>query len=249
MRSRRFTVAVAVLVGVFVYAGPVQAGLMKNVLHGLALGGFNTRLQRDILQDGYTFDFSRQFFDEDFDFGNTKLTLNGALSGRASFGTRGIPEIEFSVSSTGLTYSLEADTGPDQVTIDSGLLTFDTTFKVNLLGFYELDTEVTNRGDIVSTGPFDGTDNLDFDLGPVRLEGHLLIDLLNGTLGQAFDFGIPGGAPELTLGDVIVNEAALAALEQADQSAANATVIPEPGGLAMMGLTGWAVAASRRRRK
>ncbi len=213
-------------------ASQAQGSLIRPVWRGLAIAGFETQLQRDLLQDGWNFTFAQNFIDKKFDFGNIELTVSGPIVGGASVGLRGIPEVEMFIqtpATTQLVYSLLADTGPNQVVVEDATFIIDQHFKINALGFYTLELSIEGEGEIASTGPWGDQDDLNFEVGPIKIRGHILVDLINAI----FDTRIPGGAPELLLSDFLVNPD-LEVQGQVDQAPAAAMVIPEPASLCML---------------
>ena len=148
-------------------------------------------------------------------------------------------------ASSGVIYSLLADTGPNQVVIEDATFNIDQRFKINALGFYTLELSMEGEGEIASTGPLGGQDDLNFELGPIKIRGHILVDLINAI----FSTSIPGGAPELLLSDFLTNPE-LQIQAQADQAPAAVTVVPEPASLCMLalGTAGLVWLPGRRRR-
>lgn len=214
-------------------ASQAQGTLIGPAWRGLVIAGFDTQLQRDLFQDGWNFTFAQNFINKEYDFGNTELTISGPIVGGINFGRRGIPEVEIFLqtpASSGLTYSLVSDTGLGHVDIENATFNIDQRLKINALGFYTLELSMEGEGEITSTGPRGDQDNLSFEVGPINLRGHILVDLINAILGT----NIPGGAPELLLSDFLVNSDLQVQAQVDDQVPAAAIVVPEPASLCML---------------
>lgn len=173
-----------------------DAGLFRNVRYALGYAGFQQQLTRDYIGDGWTFDFGTNWVNKEFNFGNEQLTLSGPIGGSVSITQRGIPQIKFNLNTpNGIAYNFFATDGPQRFTVDNGAFSIQQQIIVNQYGGYDVQLRVRNRGTLVSEGP-NGTVSapLDYDIGPIDIHGHWLVDLVNLTLGRAFDFTLPGGS-------------------------------------------------------
>jgi len=223
-----------------------QGSLIEKAWQGLVFTGFSTQLQRNYFGDGWDFQFAQNFNAREFDFGTTELILNGTMLGTVSTTNRGIPEIEFSLNTSagGLAYTLLADSGLTKTQIDNGQLNINQKLKINKFGFYTLDLTINSRGDVETDG---STENLDFDVGPIHVEGHILIDLINCIL----DLDLPGGAPDMTLllGDFQANPNVLGQDDrQSDPKPDSVAIVPEPSSIILLLFAGTGMVVFRRYR-
>jgi len=235
--TNRSRSVVPIAAAVLLLASSVTYGtLIKDVLYGLGIAGLNPRVQRDVFQDGWTVDFGSAFNDTKYDFGNVELTLNGALQGSFGFGRRGIDEVAFSLETPGgLTFDLVEFDGINKISIDNGLLNINQNMKINRFGFYDIRMFVTGRGEVVAEGPLAGTQNIDFDIGPIDIHGHWLVDVVNLTLGRAFGFVLPGGAADtIVMGFIEQADVAGQFVEKANKSPAGIVLVPEPATLLIL---------------
>jgi len=241
-----------------------QAGFIKNLRYGLGAAGFQQQLIKDNLQDGWVLEFNQTFNDKHYDFGNSELTLlGGNMNGYFSIGHRGIPEVEFSINSTTIPYTFEYWDGLHKFTVDNGVFDIDSDIKINKYGFYDVQLNVVNRGTLVCDDPNIPPISLDYNVGPINVQGQWLVDLVNLTLGKAFGFVLPGGmsdqlainpfamsSSELTkslkgIQQNLVQELGLDVTAPAGITITN--VVPEPVSLLFL-LTGLAGLMIRRRR-
>lgn len=231
--NTRSTIVLLLIAVVILGSGPaVQGDVIKDVLYGLGYTGFSTDIQYDYLQDGWTFDTIRTFEDYEFDFGNVELNVTGVVEGSASFSQRGIPEVELSLHTPGLiVFDLVEYDGINKVEVNDGILNVDQDIKINKYGFYDIQMHIWGRGDLVSEGPLAGTQPFDFDLGPIDVRGHWLVDVVNLTLGRAFGFVLPGGAADqIVMGYFDQAELADQILAGVDAAPAGIAIaqVPEP---------------------
>lgn len=243
--SRRAGYLLALTALVLVSTPVVKADVPgpMDVLNGLYYAGLFPRVQRDIYQDGWVVDFGRTFVDTTYDFGNVEMTLNGALDGQFTIGHRGIDEISYSLSTPGgLAFQLVEWDGINEISVDDGLLNIEQNFKVNRYGFYTLEMNIVGRGTTVTNGILDDSAPIDFNVGPIDIQGHLLLDLVNVILYNAFGTYIPGGAFDaIVLGDFIQSDLAADLLAGATieaQPEPTAAAAPEPSTLLVLALGG-----------
>jgi len=242
------------VIGMLGVAGMVshdaKAGWFDYIRYGMGAAGFQQQLKHDVFRDGWVYNFGQTFNNKTYDLGNAELTLSGSLFGEFSFSRRGIDEVEFTLGTgdNGLAYTYEYFDGLNKVTVDDGFLFIDEDIKINKYGFYDLQLNVSNRGTVVDEN---GNETpLDFDIGPINMHGHWVIDLINLTLGDALGFQLPGGASDQIVAGWF--QAAELGLEQAAaKAAANQEVgvytVPEPATLAML-LAGMGLVVIRRKR-
>ena len=188
--SHRTIGAFGIGMGLLLIAGPVKADPWDNVIAGLAL--FETRLNVDknYLGDGWTVTTTfpdRAFGDGVLDFGLGRLTINsGQIQSQYSITQRGLPVFKFESSTSGgfpLSYTFDTFLGAQNITAN-GQMTVDNSGYINCLGFYNIQINVSNRGEYTTSGF--GTDTnvigdhgtLDFDLGPINISGNVYLDAL-----------------------------------------------------------------------
>jgi len=229
---------------VLTFSLQADAGLFEDFRYGLGLAGFSQQLTRNVVADGWTLDFAQVFSNKEYDFGNSQLVLNGSLQGQLVYSQRGIPEVEFNISSPsdGIAYTYEACDGPHKLTVDDGFFFINQEIMFNKFGGYDITFNLSNQGTLVSDDPNATPQSLDFEIGPINVHGQWVIDLINLTLGQRFGFTLPGGGiSELILGwdPTLPAEEVLAEFEQAQAAdGITFTPVPEPAtlGLAALGL-------------
>jgi hypothetical protein len=176
-------------------AGSVaEAGIWKNLVVALDQTGFQFNGGRNPLSGGADLVISRTFNNQTFDFGATELTLSGTPIFTVSTGGRKLQTLDISLNTNNapLTYSLTADSGNQLMTINGSLL-MDATAKVNSLGYYDLQLNVSSRQTITNEGRVDQDPiEQDFDLGPINLRGNVFADLLASATDPIFQaLGIP----------------------------------------------------------
>jgi hypothetical protein len=244
-----------VVVGV-VAIGSLQAQASErfdNFRYAMGIAGFGQQLTRNVVADGWTYDFGQTFSNTEYDFGNAELTLNGTMVGQAVISNRGIPEIELNLSTpTGIFYDLLATDGPNKLTIDNGFFNVEQKIIINQYGGYNIQMRVTNQGTLVCGDSCDET-ALNFDIGPIDVNGHWLVDVVNLTLGQWCGFTLPGGGlDQIVLGweQLMQDQMAQVAgsVESNPQVPAGITVaaVPEPVCLSLLVL-GAGIMVGRRR--
>ncbi len=227
-----------------------QAGLGENVMYGLGYAGLQPQLFDDPYQDGFVVEFERFYDDVTFDFGNVELNLTGPVDGNISFGRRGIDEFAFSLNADNLQYTLTEWDGVNRVEVQSGVLDLQQNFKINRYGFYELEYFLDTSADLVSSGLIDNEALIDISVGPIKIQGHWLLDLINTILFELTGTVLPGGAFEssIVLSDFDAAKAPPEALFKAatcDAQAADSMIIPEPAAIVLL-LVGLPVLLRRR---
>lgn len=214
-----------------------QAGLFKNVRYALGYAGFNQQLQRNVVADGWTYNYGQTFNNQEYDFGNSELTLTGTVDGSFNFTRRGIPEVELNLSTpNGLAYTYESTDGPNKFSIDDGFFNIDQKISFNEFGGYDIELTVTNRGTLVFDGATQTSTPINYDIGPVNIHGQWLVDVFNLTIGEALGFSLPGGGlDQITLGwDSMLEQQMQQIMDTAKaqeaRAAAGTTIIaiPEP---------------------
>jgi hypothetical protein len=74
-------------------------------------------------------------------------------------------------------YKLTVNTGIENLTLQgTGSLLAEAN--INALGFYNVQAFISNRGQVTIDGPIPAARNLNFDLGPVSLQGNLFVDAM-----------------------------------------------------------------------
>lgn len=180
---------ICVLLFALAVIGParrIHGGMIEDI--GLALGqfGFDYLGNRNLLSGGIDFLATNRFVGNELDFGAADLSLVGPLSLAVSTGGRALSELEIAfrtadnpVSNTQpLRYLYNVDVGGQTARVE-GSVFLDANLKVNGFGFYDLSLEYSSRQTIDREGRF-ANDSLtnDFDLGPIRVRGNIVADLL-----------------------------------------------------------------------
>ncbi len=247
-------ISMTVIAGVVFCGIQAEAGLFKNVRYALGYTGFGQRLQRNAVSDGWTYDFAQTFNDKEYDFGNSELNLTGSMEGSFNFSRRGIPEVEFNLSTpAGLSYDFLATDGPNRFTIDDGFLDIEQKIIFNQFGGYDIELQVTNRGTLVYDNAELASKSISFDVGPINVHGQWLVDVFNLTVGRWLGFSLPGGGlDQLALGwDSLfssqVDQILAMAETSEDLAPAGITIaaVPEPLTMLLMAMGGGLVLGRR----
>lgn len=174
---------------------PTSAGLFEEVADGLRFSGFVLDADYNRLTDSTRAVAAANFQGNTIDFGFFDVTANGPITLAVEEHFRGVPELSFTLS-TGLTtvnpngdlsvgpaqpltYLLNIDSGTSDTTINGNFL-FDTRAKINKFGSYDFRFAFSNRETTSVRGRFDEANGttLDFDIGPIDIEGNIFADLL-----------------------------------------------------------------------
>ena len=168
---------------VLVAAPFAHAGLYGEIGKGLALFDVQLTGERNLLGDGMTVNAAANYNNRKFDFGVADLTLTGAVRGSAGFTTRGLPAVNFQLSSglanspSPLTYNFNLFNGIENVQ-SSGSVLVNINTKVNALGFYQESVQISNRGTFDINGVTSNSGSTDYDIGPVNVQGNIFADAL-----------------------------------------------------------------------
>jgi len=187
--SRRTVGAFVVVTGLGT-AVQANADPWNNVIRGLVILDTRLSLEKNYLGDGWTATTNFPDYTDgrgELDFGLAKLTINsGQIESQYSITQRGLPVFKFNSSTTGgfpLSYTFDTFLGAQNFTAN-GQMTVDNSGYINCLGFYNIQVNVSNRGEYTTSGY--GTDTnligdhgtLDFDLGPINISGNIYLDAL-----------------------------------------------------------------------
>jgi len=180
---------------VMVWAGPAWADFWAHVAStlsdianprggGMRSGSFV--FSYEPFMDGWRVDFQRTFGPDAYgrpnrlDFGPIDLTFNsGSLVWSGQFNRRLLPAAEFTFSTpTPIDYTLTVNTGFQDARVDGQILV-DSAGHMNILGFYDYELTVSNRGEFATDGfgPEDDG-NINFDIGPINVSGNIFADIL-----------------------------------------------------------------------
>lgn len=193
--SRSLWPAVLSLVWVGVSPSPIRAEVLSNVAFGLGYAGFDISGTNNPLSGGYDFLVTNTFIGNELDFGPSDLTLRGPISVALSTGGRAFTEIELafrtatdaSAQAVPLAYDLNYDVGSQRENV-SGSIFLDGLLKVNSFGYYDLTFEYSSRQTVTGEGRFDNSStNLDYDLGPIRVRGNIVADVLAAVTEPFFE--------------------------------------------------------------
>jgi hypothetical protein len=217
--------AMMMVVVILLGAIQAQAGMFKDIRYAMNYAGFSQSIKKDILAQGQSYEFAQTFTGEEISFGSSEMTLTGTVNGNVSYSTVGIPEVNFNLQTSGLAYTYDSGAGVNHYTIDDGYAVIDENISINEFGMYSIEYTVTNRATLVCEGAVDKESSLNFDVGPVDVQGHWLIDVFNLTVGKAMGFSLPGGGlDQIALGwsldDLIADEIATVTGTSTEKSAA-----------------------------
>ncbi len=185
MNAKRRCLCVG-LMSMGLFSSVVRGDLIDNVGTGLAVTNFNVQGRHNVLSGGSDLLINNNFQGNPLDFGIGNLALQGPVSLDVSTGRRFLPTLDFSFSTAlngdsqaiPIQYSLTTDVG-GQATEISGSLLFDASLSVNRFGFYDVDFTYSSRQQVDSDGRFsNGSENFDFDAGPISVSGNIFADVL-----------------------------------------------------------------------
>lgn len=183
MKSIRLARILAVSVAVFAVSGTaVQAEVWRDVVRGMNLFDYNFNGQRNYLGNGWDLSATAVYTGQQYDFGFAELSLGSGVS-RFDMGytLRGIPKAEFSWTTGGaaLPYTLSFNNGIQDFQTVSGSILIDVNTEVNVLGFYDTQIQISNRGTYGTDGFLaDQEGDLAFDVGPIDVSGNIFADAL-----------------------------------------------------------------------
>jgi len=192
--NRRFTMVVAAAAAVSIASLEARAGFVNTAVRGLDLVGFNYYGGQNVLTGGREFLATNTFNGNPLEFGPWSLTLQGPLSTGFSIANRPFQSFEFtfgtsassSATASPLTYSLNYNLG-DQSASFSGSLLIDGGARIDRLGFYSVNLDVSSRATAANSGAGATSNAFDLDLGPVNIAGNVFIDALAVLTAPLFD--------------------------------------------------------------
>jgi hypothetical protein len=160
---------------------PAQGGVFRDVVRGLEFAGFQFAGQENPLSGGAQFSLTRNFTGQTLDFGASELTLTGPIALTFETGGRGLPTLDFSLSTNNqaFSYVYNASTGAQDTQVTGNFL-LDATGSMNTFGFYDMTFQLSSRADTLQEGRYqDGVEEqLDFDIGPIDVSGNVFADML-----------------------------------------------------------------------
>lgn len=150
------------------------------------------RILPDRVGQGYTLEFDRVFGPDTrgrpelLDLGALELQLNGLTSATAGFTRRGFLIGNANFIANNLAYAVRDKTGAQDLEL-TGTMNVANAIEVNQFGFYTLDIDVTNtNSQLIADGVVvRDTEDMNFDVGPIRVEGNIFFDGLVALLASA----------------------------------------------------------------
>lgn len=180
-RSKAACVAtVLVLIGLLA-PGARGDDFWRRLARGLNFFGWDIQANQHLLRDGWQLNSARVFNAQTFDMGTHDLYLNGPVVVQTAIAKRFIPTLDIRANTQGqnLRAIYSMNTGIQDAFIDN-TINATLNFNINLLGFYDLNLELSNRGDYVIDGFLLADDgSTDFDVGPMSLSGNIWLDVIN----------------------------------------------------------------------
>jgi hypothetical protein len=254
MLRKTLTGWVVALGAVLIMTVQARADFFEDFTIAMNRAGFAQGINYNYIAGGWTYEFYQYFNDKEYDFGNSELTLNGALRGEVNYTTRGIPEIEFNLSTpSGLTYDYLATDGVNKFTIDNGYLNIDQKISINKYGGYNIELKIDNIAKLVSDSPEGGELDLTKTIGPINIHGHWLVDVVNLTFGRWCGFMLPGGGLDqlaLDWNGLLDNQIsdAIAEMKAAENApaAGKLMMVPEPISMLLLVIGGGMIVGRRR---
>lgn len=160
----------------------VQAEVWRDVVRGMNLLDYNFDAERNYFGKGWDLSATAVYTGQQYDFGFAELSLGSGVS-RFDMGytLRGIPKAEFSwtTGGTALPYTLSFNNGIQDFQTVSGSILIDVNTEVNMLGFYDTQIQISNRGTYGTDGFLaDQEGDLAFDVGPIDVSGNVFADAL-----------------------------------------------------------------------
>lgn len=150
------------------------------VVKGLALFDTQVGLQKNLLGDGWEATIVSPWNNKRFDFGLADLTLNGLVTTDLNYTRRIMPAVDFTSQTPQgpLAYTFNINDGIQDLTA-TGQMTINNKGSLNVLGFYDLEVNISNRGQYSTEGyGLVDSGTLDFDLGPINVTGNIFIDAI-----------------------------------------------------------------------
>jgi len=179
-----------------------EAGIYEEVVRAGNIVGFDEFRGTNPLTQGTEYLLTNTFRGNAIDLGAWTLTLQGPLSVGFSSASRPYNSLELtfgtaasgSANTSTFDYSLDYELGETTASV-SGSLLVDGGVRVDQLGFYNVNLDVSSRQTLTNGGNFGGqTNQYDLDLGPVNVRGNVFIDaviLLTQPLFDAADADNP----------------------------------------------------------
>lgn len=180
-----------------VSAAPARAGsFFRDIAYGLSFlaapanpsptrfGQFSATYEP--IPRGWRVDFIRVFGPDalgrpnSIDLGFADLTLNsGRVELRAQQSTRVMDTYMLSLNTpVPINYTFTLNTGVQDVNIN-GVFAMAENGMINQYGFYDLQLNVSNRGEATSDGfALVDQQTLDYDIGPINVSGNIFTDIL-----------------------------------------------------------------------
>ena len=173
-----------------------HAGFYQNLFRALQIaatpiGGSsgarfgNVDLERNLLGNGYRLTFDRNFGPdalgrpEVYDLGPIEMELAGNVQSTLDFTTRGFFIGSADTTFSNLSYRVAGVTGGLDAEL-TGVLNVANSVEVNQFGFYTISMNVANDVSTLTFDTLEGSEveELDFDIGPINVEGNVFVDLL-----------------------------------------------------------------------
>lgn len=196
----------------FVSAATASAGIYDDLYRGLQLVGTPTDGPLSLLSDGsrvngsrlgrlrfvpnrlgkgYNVEFDRTFGadsrgrPEVFDLGAADLTLAGSVQSTLSYTSRWFLTGTGDTTINNLQYRVRSKTGAQDFDL-SGTLNGRGAMQVNQFGFYTLNLDVQNTNSTLTVNGVAVRDSQDtqFDIGPINVQGNIYFDALIGVLNS-----------------------------------------------------------------
>ena len=224
------------------YAATPIGGPLSFTSDGTRINGARSgrvRIVPDMLSNGHRLEFDRTFGvdsrgrAEVFDLGPYELELQGSTQATLSYGRRGFLTGSAEFFANNLNYRSSIKTGGADAEL-TGTLSYANSLDINQFGFYTIQINISNDNAELTTGTLGDqhTEELEFDVGPITLEGNIFLDLFIEVLGA---IGVDtSGIERLTPGspaDAVVD--ALSNAFQHDALVAGLSVTNKDAGVAL----------------
>lgn len=179
--TRQLSASVIVL-SLSMSAATVHANPWGEVARGFEAFGYQFNGQRNIFGDGWDINMTAVYPNQrDFNFGVADLKIGPGISNiKMGYTLLGGPQAHFSWDTGGmaLPYTFKINNGIQDYTA-TGNLAANVSTNINLLGFYDMQVQISNRGTWQTNGFTDNSNGpISSDIGPINISGNIYADLL-----------------------------------------------------------------------
>lgn len=180
--------------GLDVFATPT-GGPLGVTADGLRFNGQRSgrlRFTPNRLGDGWNLELDRTFGTDStgrpeiYDLGALELEMTGNALSTFGFTSRGFLIGNGTTNLNQLNFTLRGKTGLQDFEV-TGILNGQSDIEINQFGFYDITLSITNAGSQFTVDGFlvEMDENLDFNIGPISVQGNIFFDGLLALLASA----------------------------------------------------------------